>query len=210
MRTAIAMATALTLSATLGAQATTPQTPAAAPAQVTITFQSQVVQQYKSAKTYLTKIGEVMPEGDYAFKPTPEMRTFAGTMGHIIMSNIGQCGSLLGKKHELSGQDLSKTLTTKAEVVKANADAFAFCDEYFNALTDQTPLENTFTNMSGRRGGEPVQFKVSNAATLMHFLEHNNEELGYLAVYLRLKGIVPPQSQPATPAPGRGRSGGAR
>jgi hypothetical protein len=25
---------------------------------------------------------------------------------------------------------------------------------------------------------------------------HNNEEYGYLAVYMRLKGVVPPSSEP--------------
>jgi hypothetical protein len=158
----------------------------------------------------LTKTADKMPAEAYAFQPTPEMRTFAGNLGHILSSDISQCGTLLGRKHALSGQDLSKTLTTKAEVVKAAADTFAFCDEYFLKLDETTPLADSYVNMNGRRNGQPIVFKVSSGANVVHFLTHNNEEYGYLAVYMRLKGIVPPSSTPATPGPGGGLGAGGR
>ena len=206
--TIVVMATAASVA--VAAQSTSPQMAAAAapPEVVTMTMSGTIVQQYNDIKDLLTKTADKMPAEAYLFQPMPEMRTFAGNMGHILASDISQCGTLLGRKHPLSGQDLSKTLTTKAEVVKAAADTFAFCDEYFLKLNETTPLADSYVNMTGRRNGQPMVFKVSNGANVVHFLTHNNEEYGYLAVYMRLKGIVPPSSTPATPSPGRGDGAG--
>jgi hypothetical protein len=104
------------------------------------------------------------------------------------------------------GVDLEKTLTTKAVTVNAGAETFAFCDEYFLKIDETTSIADAYVNMTGKRPtGEPVTFKVSNGASIVHFLTHNNEMYGYLAVYLRLKGIVPPSSVPST---GRGSESG--
>jgi hypothetical protein len=181
-----------------------PQVGTTPPSTITMTLASTVMQQYTSAKDLWIKTAEAMPAEAYAFQPTPEMRTFVAGIGHVLASNINQCNSLLGRKHPLTGVNLEKTLITKAETVKAVADTFAFCDEYFLKITDATPLADTFVTMTGKgRTGEPATYKVSNGASVVHFLTHNNEMYGYLAVYLRLKGIVPPSSLPATPIKGQ-------
>jgi hypothetical protein len=181
------------------AQGAAPQATTNPPAVVTMTMAGTIVQQYKNIKDLWTKTASAMPADAYAFQPTPEVRTFAAAMGHVLASNIAQCNSLVGRKHALTGVDLEKTLTTKADITRSVADTFTFCDEYFLKVDDTTPLADAFVNMTGhRRSGEPVTFKVSNGASVVHFLTHNNEMYGYLAVYLRLKGIVPPSSQPST------------
>jgi hypothetical protein len=193
------------------AQSAAPQSgpPAATPETVTITAQATFVNQYKSIKTLLTKTADLMPAEAYSFKPTPDMRTFAGNLGHILASDVAQCGLFLGRKGDLAGQDLEKTLTTKDETVKAAAATFTFCDEFFLKIDDKTPIIDGFSTMNGRRNGAPVIYKMSLGSGLVSFLVHNNEEYGYLAVYLRLKGIVPPSSQPHTPSPAQGVRGGA-
>jgi hypothetical protein len=194
----------------IAAQSAAPQTGTpAAPTVVTMTMSSTIVSQYKEVKRLYAESAAAMPAGAYSFQPTPEMRTFAGDMGHILTLDIAQCGSLLGRKHALAGVDLSKTLTTKTDIVKTVADAFAFCDEYFLKLDDSTPITETYVTMKGQRNGQPLEFKVSNGASIVNFLTHNNEEYGYIAVYLRLKGIVPPSSVPHPPA-GQGGSGAQR
>jgi hypothetical protein len=207
MKTPVATCCLLAALPIAAAAQTAPQsgTPAAPSQVIVMTMTGTVVQEYSHVKELLMKTADLMPADAYAFQPTPDVRTFAGTMGHILMSNISQCGQLLGRKHALAGQDLSKTLTTKADVVKAAAETFAFCDEFFTKIDESTPLADDFVNMNGRRNGQPVTFKVSNGASVVHFLDHNNEEYGYLAVYLRLKGVVPPSS---APAPGRGGGAG--
>jgi len=107
---------------------------------------------------------------------------------------------LLGKKHELSGKDLSKTLIAKEETVKALNDAFTFCDEYFGQLKTNVQLTDSYISAPVNTATGPKVFKIAHGASITGFLVHNNEEYGYLAVYMRLKGIVPPSSEPA-PAP---------
>jgi hypothetical protein len=148
---------------------------------------------YTRGKTLFTQMADKMPAEAYEFKPAPEMRSFAAALGHIAMSNINQCGTLLGRKHALAGQDLTKTLTTKADTVKALADTFAFCDEYFSALKASSQLTGTFFTPPPRPGQPEV--KVPHGAMVTSFVAHNYEMYGYLAVYLRLKGIVPPSSE---------------
>jgi hypothetical protein len=46
------------------------------------------------------------------------------------------------------------------------------------------------------REGQRTPAKVQAGASATAFLAHNNEMYGYMAVYLRLKGIVPPSSEP--------------
>ncbi|MEZ5318325.1 MAG: DinB family protein [Vicinamibacterales bacterium] len=169
---------------------------AAAKEEVTMTMAGSVRREYVHLKDLLTASAELMPAESYAFRPAPEMRTFAGVFGHILSANLSQCGSLVGRTHARAGEDLSKTLTTKAEVVALARETFAFCDEFFLKLDDGTPMEDAWRTMEGRQMGEPVTFKVSNGANAMHFMAHNNEQYGYLAVYLRLKGLTPPSSAP--------------
>jgi hypothetical protein len=156
-----------------------------------------LLQQYNSIKSLLTETVDAMPADAFGFQPTPDMRTFAGTVGHIASSNIGQCSGLLGRKHALSGQDLSKTLKTKEETAKALAASFAFCDEFFTQLKSNAQLTDEYYSVTTNRNGAPVTLKIANGASVAGFLAHNNEEYGYLAVHLRLKGIVPPSSAPS-------------
>src|SRR5579864_815558 len=210
MRTILTIVEMAAAAVAIAAQGVPPQAavPAVPPQVFTTTMSATIVHEYSDIKDLLTKTADKMPAEAYSFQPTPETRTFAGNMGHILASDISQCGTLLGRKHALSGQDLSKTLTTKADVVKAAADTFAFCDEYCLTLNETTQLADTYANMNGRRNGQPIVNKLSSGSSVVHFLAHNNEEYGYLAVYMRLKGIVPPSSAPGTPGPGGGLAAG--
>jgi hypothetical protein len=60
------------------------------------------------------------------------------------------------------------------------------CDQAFDSLTDATALE-TFMLPQGQHH--------SKVGLLVALVSHANEEYGYMAVYLRLKGIVPPSSE---------------
>jgi hypothetical protein len=171
--------------------------PQQAPLPSEMSMTSRAVAYYNMSKTMLTRLAEKMPAEHYGFQPTPEMRTFAANIGHIASANVNQCGTLLGTKHPLSGQDLSKTLTTKADAVKALADTFAFCDQYFTKLKDDAALTGEYFSTVVMREGQKAPIKVAHGGIVTSFIAHNNEVYGYMAVYLRLKGIVPPSSEPA-------------
>jgi hypothetical protein len=131
---------------------------------------------YNSEKGYLTRAAAAMPEENYSFKPTPEMRTFGALLAHIADHQTRYCSTAMGAAKQ--GDAASKT--TKADLVAALAASFAVCDEAWGSVTDANATE-----MMGQH---------SKLGTLILDVMHSNEEYGYMSPYFRLKGIVPPSS----------------
>jgi hypothetical protein len=143
---------------------------------------NEAKQAYTSIKTNLTKLAEKMPEENYAFKPVDTIRTFGQLIAHLADSQTRTCNAVKGTPKQ--GDAASKT--AKADLVAALKASFADCDAAFDAMTEANASE--MINMGrGQR---------SRLGSLVGILTHGNEEYGYLAVYLRLKGIVPPSSEP--------------
>ncbi|HEY3886335.1 MAG TPA: DinB family protein, partial [Vicinamibacterales bacterium] len=46
----------------------------------------------------LAEAAEEMPADEYAFRPTPDVRTFAQLIGHVINSNYFFCSQAAGNK----------------------------------------------------------------------------------------------------------------
>jgi hypothetical protein len=66
--------------------------------------------------------------------------------------------------------------------------SIAECEKAFATLTDATIVGV----VTGGRGGPR-----SRLAAVYGMVAHDNEEYGYLAVHMRLKGVVPPSSEAA-------------
>ena len=154
---------------------------------------------YAQLKNNLTLSAEKMPEADYFFKPTPDIRGYGQLWAHVADAQFGQCSGAKGVPNPRQGQPSFEQLTTKADVEKAVADSFAFCDEAFSSLTEAGANEL----ISNGRGGQQTK-----AAALLGVLQHGSEMYGIGTVYLRLKGLVPPSTELFMR--GRGAPGGAR
>jgi hypothetical protein len=170
------------------------QEPAKAPAPPPdMSLKARFLSQYQYVRGNLVKMAEKMPAELYAYQPTPEIKTFAANMGHIIQSNAGQCASVTGRPNPFAGQNLEKTLVAKAEIVKAINDTFTFCDEFFTRMTNEQ-LSGATYEITPMRDGQKISLQVPYVSTASSFISHNNEMYGYMSVYMRLKGIVPPSS----------------
>jgi uncharacterized damage-inducible protein DinB len=137
---------------------------------------------YENIKGYIIKSAELMPEANYAFKPTPEVRSFGQLVGHMANANYTICATARGEKSPAT-QDFEKT-AEKAALVQAVKDAFAYCDAAFK-LPDAS-----FAPMA-----ELFGMKMSRLSFLMLNVAHDNEHYGNMVTYFRLKGMVPPSSQ---------------
>jgi uncharacterized damage-inducible protein DinB len=137
---------------------------------------------YDMAKGWITSAADQMPEADYAFKPTPEVRSYGQLIGHIANANYMFCSSALGEQSP-SQQNLEQ-VTSKAQLVEALRASFAYCDRAY-AMTDE-------------KAGEALTV-FGTQATRLYALEfnmgHDFEHYGNIVTYLRLKGLVPPSSQ---------------
>ncbi len=154
---------------------------------------------YGTLRGNLTQAAEKMPEATYGFKPAPDpdLRTYGQWIGHQADNQFTNCTTLKGTPSPSPAQSNEKK-ATKAELVKALADAFAFCDGAMSALTDQNALQ-----MVKQGEGETARGAVVSA-----LLSHGLESYGIVVVYLRAKGIAPPTAAPAPARGGRGGRGG--
>src|SRR5438552_18040191 len=140
---------------------------------------------YNTVKNNLVKAAEKMPEENYAFKPTPEVRSFGQLVGHVADAQYGFCSAVLGEKSPMTGS-VEKTKTSKADLVQALKDAFAYCDKAYDGMTDDDAVQTV--KFFGRDTPKLGVLSFSN----MHDYEH----YGNMVTYMRLKKIVPPSSEP--------------
>ena len=135
----------------------------------------------------LAEAAEAMPAEDYAFRPTPDVRTFAQLIGHVVFANYLFCAQATGQPMPAP---TNPELTDKTALVKALNDALALCDKAYEATTDDNFMQTV--GVRPRVGQTPVQTR--RGAVLMFNVTHNNEHYGNIVVYLRLKGHVPPST----------------
>jgi uncharacterized damage-inducible protein DinB len=134
----------------------------------------------------LAEAAAAMPAEEYAFKPTPQVRSFAELVGHVINGNSFFCSQARGDKPTFGG-DYSKT-TDKAALVKALNEALASCDATYSGTTDANV--NQAVGVQGRGSSQPT----TRGLVLMFNTTHNNEHYGNMVVYMRLKNHVPPST----------------
>jgi DinB family protein len=137
---------------------------------------------WTNVKGLLSRTAEKMPEENYKFKPVPEIQDFGQRMAHVIGFNMRACAQVKGEQKNVN---LAAT-ASKAEILAAMKQANDECDSVFNSLTDAEVLKL----VTGGRGGPRTKLAILQGTVL----EHSQEVYGYAAVYMRLKGIVPPSS----------------
>ena len=173
----------MTMTAAACQQAPPPAPPAPPPSTA---IRDSLKSLHDSVKENLLKSAEQMPEEKFSFQPTKDVRTFGQILGHVANENYVMCGAASGAKGP--GGDFEK-VTNKAELQKALSDSFAFCDQAYAGLDDQT----------GGGVAEIAEFGLKGTKFSMLSLNtaHDSEHYGNIVTYLRLNKMVPPSSQPA-------------
>jgi hypothetical protein len=145
---------------------------------------SEVQAAYARVKPNILKAAEKMPAEDYSYKPTPDIRTFARVVNHVTEAQFHICGPA----NHVDPSALPKVpavTADKAAMLEALNASFAECDKAYAGLTD--------ANMTEMLQAGP--FKGSRLSLLWGNVSHDNEQYATLALYLRLKGLVPPSSE---------------
>jgi uncharacterized damage-inducible protein DinB len=142
---------------------------------------------YEIIKGNVTKAAAKMPEEHYTFKPTPDVRSFGQLVAHVADANYGFCAVVLGEKPPDGGfeRPIEKTKTTKADLEKALAASFAYCDKAHAGMNDAA-------------GAAVVKFFLGEMAKLsvLDFnTAHDFEHYGNMVTYMRIKNLVPPSSE---------------
>jgi uncharacterized damage-inducible protein DinB len=138
---------------------------------------------YAEVRNNILRSAEKMPAENYDFRPAPRVRTFAQLMGHVAQEQyLFFCGPVKG---EQKAADVERTKTTKAELLVALKDSFAYCDSAYDAITDASAKE--IVNTGGNRS---MKLRL-----LWMNVVHDQSHYGNIVTYLRIKGIVPPSTE---------------
>lgn len=159
------------------------QAPAAAPANPISASHSKM---YTMLSGVVIAAAEKMPEENYSYKPTSDVRSYGQLVGHLADSQYFFCGLAAGETKSSGGVEKNKT--GKAELIAALKEAVAYCSKTYAGMTDA-------------KGAEMVKMMDSDFARLAVLAAntaHNYEHYGNMATYLRIKGIVPPTSEKAS------------
>jgi uncharacterized damage-inducible protein DinB len=130
----------------------------------------------------LKESAEMMPAEKYSFKPSPDVKSFAGEMGHAANTHYFFCARIKGEPNP-NKVDYEKE-TNKDALVKAVIASNEYCSAAINAANDKTLMEML---------GQGAQMQPR-AAVLAAHIAHSNETYGTVVPYLRMSGVVPPST----------------
>jgi len=131
------------------------------------------------SKTFTLAVANAMPDANYSFKATPEEMSFGEMVVHIAQGNGSYCSRASGMKSPIA----KPATIDKASAMKVVAQSFDFCLEALSGTTD-------LNKMMGREGSQSAVGEL-----FMGGFTHTAHHRGQLEVYLRLKGIKPPDYQ---------------
>ena len=158
-----------------------PQTP---PTGQRLTLSGNMLRGYAGLQRNLLEAAELMPEEQYSFKPTAETRPFGQLVAHIALSQFGGCAALKGETNPKASEK-EEAQRSKADLVALLKASTAYCDPALNALTDEAMVQ--LIPVGPNQAAKGLILASTNT--------HGNEMYGTMAVYLRLKGIVPPTTE---------------
>lgn len=146
-----------------------------------------VRQNWEGVKKNIKESAEFMPEANYSFKPTADVRSFGAILSHLAGANYVFCAAAKGEKSPHAEDEFEKSATTRTAIIAALTGSLAYCDAVFASATDKSLGESVDMPF-----GMP---RTARAAALVMQLGHMNEHYGNLVTYFRLKGLVPPSSR---------------
>jgi len=150
-------------------------------------------QHYGIIKNNVTRAAAKTPDDVSPFRPTPEVRTIAQLIAHLADANYRLCSILAGQDPPMDA-GIEKSKSGKTDLVKALAESFAYCDKQYAAMTDAAGTPIIKFDAGGEGSRVPIQ--MPRFTVLAFHTAHAFEHYGNLVTYMRLKGIVPPSSEP--------------
>jgi uncharacterized damage-inducible protein DinB len=125
-------------------------------------------------------VAQAMPPEQYGFRPHPESMDFGQLMSHIATTNYQFCAGLKDSDPPALPSPTSKD---KDAVVKFLSDSFDYCSAVIPNLTEEQ-LNTAHNSPDGHLLGREILL-----AMYIHVAHHR----GQAEIYLRDKGIKPPQ-----------------
>ena len=147
-----------------------------------------LVKHWKVTTDFTIAVAKLMPAESYGFRPVPEELSFGQLMVQIAGANLSACANASGLTRPPIPQKIAQAVREeKAEVDKDEAvqfliDSFAFCNR---AVASTAPEK-----LSAVTG--PANRQMTAFEWFWAYFTHTAHHRGQAEVYLRIKGIKPP------------------
>ena len=161
------------------------QTPATRPAK-TFTLSGEMLQGYQNVQRNLAEAAEKMPEEHYGFKPTPEIKPFGQLVAHVALLAVRHLLPLLKGEPNPRKDEKEEATRTKSRGDRAVQGVGR---RTASRSSPRSPMP-TMTELM-----KVGQDQVAKGLLPVSLVAHGMEMYGTMAVYLRLKGIVPPTTE---------------
>jgi uncharacterized damage-inducible protein DinB len=138
------------------------------------------VAHWKKSKTLTLKVAEAMPPENYDYKPFPDARSFGGELQHLGQAE----GYYLGMLGKGPAPAVPKADTSKAATVKYLTAVF----DWSIGVVGQLTTADLTKSFNPGRGASMTGLDV-----LYQAMIHTAHTRGYAEMYLRNKGVTPPE-----------------
>ena len=149
-----------------------------------------LVKHWKVTGDFTIAVAKLMPADGYGFSPVPEEMKFSQLMIQVAGANISACANASGMPRPAIPPKIMQAVRSenapvsvdKDTIVQFLADSFTFCNE---AVASMTPEK-----LDAVVG--PPNRKMTGFEWLWAYFTHTAHHRGQAEVYLRMKGIKPP------------------
>ena len=157
------------------------------PALAQSTIKDALVKHWKTSGDFTVAVAKLMPADSYGFKPVADELTFGQVLIQVGRANLGACALASGTKRPdvapaLVEEESGKQAPDKDAIIQFLSSSFDFCNQ---AVAGMTPEK-----LDAVVG--PPNRKMTGFEWLWAYFTHTAHHRGQLEVYLRLKGIKPP------------------
>jgi uncharacterized damage-inducible protein DinB len=143
-------------------------------------IKTTILKHLKTSRDFTVQVAEAMPEADYGFKLTAPQMSFAEQMVHLSQGFDYFLSAFSGEK---PNPPKPKSLA-KADVIAFQKDAFQRAIERVSALTPEQINKESYKGEEGTLSGLEL---------LLGLMDHTTHHRASAEMYLRAKGITPPE-----------------
>ncbi len=145
------------------------------------------VADWQRAKEFTQEYLEAMPADGFDYKPTPEIRSFKEQMLHLANGNFNFVSAASGNENPYKGKSLEKMdgLDSKEAVTKVVLESYDFAIAALSATSDADMGADI--KLFGR--------DMSRGLAYAKAFEHQTHHRGQATIYIRMKGVKPPNEK---------------
>ncbi|HEY6304863.1 MAG TPA: DinB family protein [Candidatus Angelobacter sp.] len=146
-----------------------------------------------NTETHVVPLAEAMPEDKYSFAPAGDgfkgVRTFAEQVKHLAANNYYEASLILGEKppEGAKAETGPDSVKSKAEIMRYLKGSFDYLHQAVATIDER--------NMTMPIPGTSGSWQQNRVARAIDAIAHSFNHYGQLVEYLRMNGIVPPDSR---------------